>query len=372
MREQSGLVKKQVLYVDDNEHNLNSFRASFRRAFEIHTAIDSEEAYRLIEEHDIPVVVSDYKMPQENGVLFLEKVKHRFPRSMRIMLTGHADLPAVVDSINRSEIFRFLVKPWNEEDVKAAIHSAFQIYETRYHLEVKNDELKKAYLELDRLVFSTAHDITGPLTNIMGLINVTKIEPENANQYLGMIEHTAQKLKYLVRDVLSFHRNKRTELSYRKIRLKPLINSVIKEFEFYEGSSDITFNIDIKQETILYTDKSRMRYILNNLLSNAIKFQDKSKQQKQIDILAHVTPSHLKLCIRDNGVGIDSSTQERIYNVYFRGSKLSTGAGLGLYIVKEAVDLLAGDIKLTSTVGKGSEFEISIPNLLHKLDHPKD
>ncbi len=361
--ENNALVKR-VLFVDDNENNLNSFRANFRFDYEVYTALTSKEGYQLIEEHDIPVILSDYKMPEENGVLFLEKVKENFPLTVRVMLTGHADMPTIVDAINRGGIFRFLPKPWNEEVLRNSIDNAFDIYFTKSLLEKKNEELKKAYVELDKLVFSTAHDITGPLSNIIGLITLLRMEESDPEEYIDLIEFSAKKLMATTRDVLSFHRNKRTGLDLRNIRFKQLIKSVRDEHQYFEESIDIKYSVEINQDEKFVSDKSRIRFILNNLLSNAIKYQDKHKVEQTIEISAYVDSSELKLIVEDNGIGIEKEQQSQIFNIYYRGTQLSNGTGIGLYIVKEAVDLLKGTIELSSSLGRGTKFTITIPNLV--------
>jgi len=362
--EEKNVEVKRVLFVDDNENNLNSFRANFRKDYEVYTALTSKEGYQLIEQHNIPVILSDYKMPEENGVLFLEKVKENYPLTVRIMLTGHADMLAVVEAINRGEIFRFLAKPWNEEVLRNSINNAFDIYFTKNLLEKKNKELKKAYVELDKLVFSTAHDITGPLSNIMGLITLLRMEESDPKEYVDLIEFSAKKLMATTRDVLSFHRNKRTGLDFRNIRLHQLIKSVMDEHQYFENSAEVNYTVDTNQDEQFVSDKSRIRFILNNLLSNAIKYQDHEKEEKNIKISVHVSTSELQLTIEDNGIGIDLDRQSQIFDIYYRGTNLSNGTGIGLYIVKEAVDLLEGNIELNSTLGQGTKFTITIPNLI--------
>lgn len=363
MESKEVLEKKKVLFVDDNEHNLNSFKANFRRDFEVYTAISAKEGYELIEEHDIHVILSDYKMPVENGVLFLENVKIRYPFTVRIMLTGHADLPAVVQAINKGEVYRFLAKPWKNEELKAAIDKAFDSLDTKILLEKKNDELKKAYAELDKLVFSTAHDITGPLSNIMGLVTLIRLEDENTAEYVNLIERTAKKLKMLARDVLSFHRNKRTRIVRHNVRLNQLVGSVLKEHEFYENAQHISYEINIIQDEPVYTDKARLRFILNNLISNAIKYQDAQKETQLIGISAVIRNGKLKLEVYDNGIGIDPSHLSQIFDIYYRGNNNSNGTGIGLYIVKEAIDLLGGEIAVNSQLNEGTRFTIELNNL---------
>lgn len=353
-----------VLLLDDNLNNLQSFKANFRKDYTVYIAQSAKDALRMIAEFDIPVVISDYRMPEQDGVSFLETVKNEFPYSLRIMLTGHADLPAVVQAINQSEIFRFLTKPWKYEELKKGIDDAFSLYETRLLLEKKNLELKKAYVELDRLVYSTAHDFTGPLSNILGLITLIRMDKDQSEEYINLIERTTKKLTLLAKDVLSFHRNKRTKVENQNVRLHQLVHAVLNEYQYYENADKINYSIEIDQVTPLITDKSRLRFILNNLLSNAIKFQDKTKENRSVEIKAVVSDEELVLSIEDNGIGIPEERQAKIFEIYYRGSNLSTGAGIGLYIVKEAVDVVNGEIVMTSKLGEGTRFTIKVPNLL--------
>lgn len=356
-------LKGKILYLDDREHNLVSFKATFRREYEVYTASNSHNAFDLIQTHNIQVVVADFKMPDISGVTFLEQVKFRFPDTIRIMLTGHADLPAVVESINRSEIFRFLAKPWKEDELRKAFDSALQIYSTKKELEEKNAELKKAYVELDRLVYSTAHDITSPLSNILGLVNLIRMDGIKDGEYLNLIETTAKRLQFLARDVLSFHRNKRSELQPKKINLQTLAEKSISDIAYFDNFSSVSLKLNVEQNVDFYSDKSRWRIILNNLLSNAIKYQDPLKSDKYISVDISANSKEAILAVEDNGVGISDELLPKIFDLYFRASKMSTGSGIGLYIVSEAVSLLKGTIETQSTEGKGTRFSISIPNI---------
>lgn len=229
MEEISKKEERKILYVDDRVNNLNSFKALFRRDYEVFVAESPAIAMKILAEEKIKVVLSDYKMPDISGVIFLESVKDLYPETIRIMLTGHADLPAVVEAINRSEIFRFLAKPWSENELRKAIDASLNLYDQGSLLTIRNQELSKAYNELDKLVYSTAHDITGPLSNILGLLDLIDSDRENSLKYLSLIKKTTKKLQYIARDVLSFHRNKRTGLYIREIRMEALINSVLED-----------------------------------------------------------------------------------------------------------------------------------------------
>lgn len=356
-----------VLYVDDRENNLTSFKATFRREFTVYTASSPAEAIQILASTPIKVAISDYKMPEVTGVTFLESVKNKFPDTIRIMLTGHADLPAVVDAINKSEIFRFLAKPWSVDDLRAGINSALKLYETRMQLVEKNKELAKAYNELDRLVFSTAHDITGPLSNILGLVDLIRSdEEEDPESYLRLIEKTTKRLQFIARDVLSFHRNKRTGLKLQKIDVQALINSVLDDHRFFQEVRGLEFKLNINQNVPFNCDKTRMGFILNNLISNAIKYQDPEKSENWVQVDFFNDEEKAEIRVADNGVGIAADILPRIFDIYYRASNKSTGAGIGLYVATEAVELVNGKMDVESEQGQGTTFVVTIPN--RKLD----
>ncbi|MBD80532.1 MAG: hypothetical protein CL840_16575 [Crocinitomicaceae bacterium] len=358
----SEIEDRTVLYVDDRVNNLRSFKAAFRRDYNVLLAESPSEAIRIMEQQPVKVAVADYKMPEISGVTFLETVKNNFPKTIRIMLTGHADLPAVVEAINRSEIFRFLAKPWSETELRAGIDSALELYYTRTQLTLRNEDLKKAYNELDRLVFSTAHDITGPLSNILGLVDLIRSDGDEAGEYLDLVEKTTKKLQFLARDVLSFHRNKRTELKYKKVPIESIINSVIEDHRFFHAASNMQFEVTINLKSDFYSDVTRIRFILNNLISNAIKYQDDAKESQVVKVSFENDEQTSTLVVEDNGVGIDADILPKIFDIYYRASNQSTGAGIGLYVATEAVDMLGGKIEVSSERMQGTKFSVSIPN----------
>ena len=107
-----------VLYLDDEEHNLTAFRAAFRRDFQVHVTTVPSEAVRMLQEHPIEVVISDQKMPDVSGVEFFEMIMADHPDPVRMLLTGHADIDAVIDAINKGRIYKYISKPWNEPELK--------------------------------------------------------------------------------------------------------------------------------------------------------------------------------------------------------------------------------------------------------------
>lgn len=134
--------KIHILYVDDEENNLISFKATFRTKFETSVAISGDEALKILDSKPIQVIITDQRMPGMTGVQFLEKVIEKYPDCMRILLTGYADMTAVIDAVNKGKIFHYLTKPWNEEELDKTIRNAYSKY-------LENEELKKMNKELN-------------------------------------------------------------------------------------------------------------------------------------------------------------------------------------------------------------------------------
>lgn len=123
--------KINLLYVDDEENNLMSFKATFRMKYNVHTAISGEEAIKIMDSTPIDIIITDQRMPQMTGVQFLESIIDKYPEPMRILLTGYADLNAVIDAVNKGKIFHYHTKPWNEEELDATIKRAYDVYKLR-------------------------------------------------------------------------------------------------------------------------------------------------------------------------------------------------------------------------------------------------
>ena len=132
-----------VLYVDDEIHNLNSFKAAFRRDFNIYVAQSAREGRRVLDQNEIAVIVTDQRMPGMTGIEFLESIIPVYPDTIRILLTGFSDINAVMDAINRGQVYKYLVKPWADEELKMYIQNAMEIY----HLRRENRDLA---LKLDQ------------------------------------------------------------------------------------------------------------------------------------------------------------------------------------------------------------------------------
>ena len=119
--------RPKILFLDDEERILNALSALFRYKYQVFTATDGEQALAILREHHVHVVVSDQRMPKMTGVEFLRRAKEISPNTMRILLTGFSDLSAIIDSVNDGEVYRFLNKPWGNQEIQAMIADALSI-----------------------------------------------------------------------------------------------------------------------------------------------------------------------------------------------------------------------------------------------------
>lgn len=135
-----------ILYIDDEIHNLNAFKASFRRLYTVFTAESAEEARKILAEQDeMHIIISDQRMPKMTGIEFFESILEDHPEPIRILLTGYADINAVIDAINKGQVYKYFSKPWNEEELKHNIEKAYEVYSLRK----ENKELTAKLLDVN-------------------------------------------------------------------------------------------------------------------------------------------------------------------------------------------------------------------------------
>ena len=246
-----------------------------------------------------------------------------------------------------------------------AIRDISESKEVRKQMENQNEELLKINTELDRFVYSASHDLKAPLASIMGLITISKLEkdPIVISQYLDMINTSVHKLDRFIKDIISYSRNSRLELEHNLIDFQQLIRDTFNDLEYLDNSRKIDKRIFISIETPFYTDLSRLSVLMNNLVSNAVIYSNPNQQTPFIEIRVSAKANNVVIEVKDNGQGIPEEHQKNIFKMFYRASHTSRGSGLGLYIVKETIEKLKGNITVHSEMGVGSLFTIEIPNL---------
>lgn len=350
-----------VLYIDDEENNLIAFKASFRRQYEIYTAISAAEGLKVLENLPIEVIIADQKMPETTGVEFFKSISNSYPDPVRILLTGYTDIAALADAINHGDIYRYITKPWNDLELHNSIKNAHDAYKSKIDLRNKIKELEKTNDELNRFIYSISHELRAPLVSVIGIVNLVKMEGlfNSSGEYWELIESCSNKLDYYIQKTLQYYKNNKNVTDKSEIDFKKLVAEIIELYAY--SNKDTKFKININQEQRFIGDSFRIEVILGNLISNAIKYQKVNESEKTVEISIDVTKFSAEILITDNGLGILNEHLEKIFTQFFK-SKNNQGSGLGLFIVKEALNKINGKISVSSSLDYGTTFKITIPN----------
>ena len=138
--------KINILYVDDEVENLSAFKAAFRRVYNVFVAESGSEGKEILEKHDIQVILTDQRMPEITGVEFLESIIEFYPDPIRILVTGYSDINTVINAVNKGQIYKYISKPWNNDDLKQTIDRAYEVYRLRK----ENVELTNSLIQVNK------------------------------------------------------------------------------------------------------------------------------------------------------------------------------------------------------------------------------
>lgn len=333
--------------------------------YHVFIAPDTTQALATLEQNpDLRVILSDQRMPNQTGVQFFEKVRILYPNPMRVLITGYADIEAVIESINRGHIFRYIRKPWKEVDIISAIEEANKFYVTNSMLSIKNDELQKAYDELDKFAYSVTHDMRGPLLSILGAVDLSKsIDDINEiKEMLGMMEKSVLKLDNFIRSVHEYYNLKRGDLHIVNIDFDNIIKDLSDMYEITGKMNNVKFITNLSEKEAFRSDEMYLRIILNNLLSNAFKYNRKDISDKFVELNIETGNGSALITVKDNGIGIHENHIGEIFKMFYRATNEETGSGFGLYNVKDALTKLNGEVIVDSKPDEGTIFKVIIPS----------
>jgi two-component system sensor histidine kinase/response regulator len=358
--------KIKVLYVDDEPDNLVGFKASLRLDYHILTAVNIPQALSCLNNHpDIKVVFCDQRMPGVTGVEFFEEIRISHPLPVRILLTAYTDVESVIDAINKGNIFRYVKKPWAEADIVSAIEEANKFYMANSMLSIKNEELQRAYNELNKFAYSVSHDIRGPLSGILGAINIAREidDVEEMREMLFLMEKSLKKLDTYIISMHDYYSLQRGELKITEINFSELMDELSPLYNVMSKTNNVAFKVNIKQHEVFRSDEVPLKLIFNNLLSNAFKYQDKSREEKSVEVDVEVQKSVATIYIKDTGIGILGNHIGEIFNLFYRANSQEVGSGFGLYNVKSALLKLNGQIEVNSVMHQGTTFKLTITSI---------
>ncbi len=225
-------------------------------------------------------------------------------------------------------------------------------------------EHSKLQNELDKFIYSASHDLRSPILSIKGLLNLLRQEKivNDADHYFLMIEKSLEKLDYYISEIANYAYNQHSQTQADPINFDNIIHDATEALRYLPETDGVGIITDIQCDGLFYSDRNRMQIIFNNIISNAIKYRDKNKQPfLKINVVSNENKAWI--IFTDNGIGIEERHIEHVFQMFYRATENSTGPGLGLYIVKEAISRLGGKISLNSRLGSGTIVNIMVPNL---------
>jgi signal transduction histidine kinase len=380
-----------ILVVDDEPDVVQSVQDLLRLEFRVLGTTRAIEGLKILQEHEVHIVMTDQRMPEMTGVEFLSRIRGEHPDAIRLLFTGYADMKAVVDAINQGNVYRYITKPWDSDELQALMRQAAAQYDLIVErnrllkeLQVKNEELEKANTDLkqanelkEAFIRVASHELRTPLTILFGLTELalrTPDVPEPARERLISIHRACERLNRLVEQLIKmlsagqFDR----QLDRKTSDLAALLNKAAQDVRPFVEQRCQELILDLAPDLgSVDVEAGKIRDSLDNLLLNAVKF---TPDGGKIQLVGKRTPSgEAEISVRDSGVGIHPAHRQHLFTAFFTGFDVSRhasgrfefgrqGLGLGLSLVKAFVEMHGGKIEVTSEPGKGSTFTMILPN----------
>ncbi|HEY4653628.1 MAG TPA: ATP-binding protein [Cyclobacteriaceae bacterium] len=232
-------------------------------------------------------------------------------------------------------------------------------------LKMAMDQLSERNFELDQLMYKTSHDLRSPLSSILGLVNLANLDPDptNLGQYLKKIEDRIKKLDEFISSMVNYARVNRGEITVREIDLEQLVMAMIHELEYLDNFTLVKTIVVVNHGDVPFrNDHFLLKIIIGNVVSNAYKYYN-PEVDSYLRVVIDVNSECATMEFSDNGIGIRKEHQDKIFDMFYRATDRSQGSGLGMYIVRQAIEKIDGTISLHSTYGTGTCIRIVVPNL---------
>ncbi len=327
-------------------------------------ASSGNEALALTLEHDFALILLDVQMPDMDGYETAQLIRSKEAKKYIpiIFLTAISKDPKQVSLGYDVGAVDYLFKPFDPDVLMNKANVFLKLYKQKKELQELN-QLKNKFLGI------AAHDLRNPLISIEGFSEVLLDESmgamnEEQKEILGRINYISQSMLSLLNDLLdiSIIESGKIDLHYEKISLKDLIEKRVQVHEILGRKKKISLFADLPDIPLISFDSKRISQVIDNLINNAIKF---SPIGSEIHISMSREEKEIMISVRDEGPGISSEDQSRLFGEFQKLSAQPTGGeestGLGLSIVKKNVEAHKGVVSVTSQVGQGATFSFTLP-----------
>jgi signal transduction histidine kinase len=371
-------MEKKILLVDDEEDIREVVHLSLAdMGYQVLEAEDGDEALRIFQKVQPPIVLTDIKMPNMDGIELLQKIKRENPETEVIMITGHGDMDLAIKSL-KYEATDFITKPINVNVLEIAMQRACDRIITRQQLKEYTESLERLIREKTKLqdhlsslglmISSISHGIKGLLTGLDGGMYILEQGFAKGNQGeitdgWEVVKQMIERIRKMVLDILFYAKER--DMRWERIDALSFAEEVAKVVEPKIRSAGIEFekSFDLKIGEF-EINAGYVHSALLNILDNAADAcsRDKSKQKHKITFEVKQDKGHIIFDIADNGIGMDDETSEKIFTPFFslKGEK---GTGLGLFISNKIIQQHGGEIIVKSKLGQGTRFSVKIPKM---------
>jgi signal transduction histidine kinase len=240
-----------------------------------------------------------------------------------------------------------------------------QVQERTHELSKSNQLLVEKNKELDEFIYKSAHDLRGPIARFKGLSQLIQMEYERRNDisdHLKHLNHSANHMDNMLKRLSNVYEISARPISPQKVKIDLVLETVFDRLAGEENLKNVSIEIENQVQEAIQIDPSLLHLILKNLVGNAVRFYDPLKLKNWVKVKIEVLDKKLIISVKDNGIGIKKDQQNNIFDLFYVGSELPKGPGLGLYICKIITNKLKGEINLNySNIEKETEFKASIP-----------
>jgi len=369
-----------VLFVDDEEPNLIVFEAVCGDAFPVLTASSAAAGLKLMQEHEIGVVLTDQRMPGMTGIELLEKVEAEYPDAIRLLITAYSDLQAAEDAINRGHVRRYMRKPWEPEVLRAELRDAIDLYT----LNTRVRELEQRLLDTERAysLSVVAAGLAEELRNPVGWVrnNLTVIETSvaaataaleeatpnltRARGSLAQVDNALTDARDGVKRILELTEKMAQAPEEEGSELVDLADAVRMALRKAENSGlrgRALIEVAIGVEPKVMATRTNIVQIALNLLANAVqRAAARESSQGIVRVTTAMLGDQAVLDVSDNGPPLAADDMDAVFTPFGVGGRLQ-GAGVGLAISKRIAEELGGKIEVSTTEDQQTRFRLTLP-----------
>ncbi|WP_420319136.1 response regulator [Ekhidna sp.] len=372
-----------ILVVDDEPDLEALVRQKFRKnirlgEYQFYFAENGQKALDLIAETEVDLVLTDINMPEMDGLTLLSKLNEQNYFLKTVIVSAYGDMENIRTAMNLGA-FDFITKPIDFKDLEITMVKTIKhILQLRKNAETlrENDTLKiylreiKAQKRLkDRFFAIISHDLRGPVSAFSGISQVISLylkqaKYEDLEKMMVEVDKATDHLSKLLDNLLNWATTELSQIPYNpeKIKVTSMLTEVIDSFELAAKSKNISIESHMDTTAEVFVDLNSTVTIFRNLIHNALKF---TPEGGKVAIKSSKNGHFVDVSVNDSGIGMND---ERIDNLFTLTEKSSTygtkgekGIGLGLQLVNEFTKLNKGQIKVTSTEGQGTTFNVSLP-----------